>query len=154
MASRDFEPLGVMAFEGTTDLAEVKVWLDRIGKCFNVMNYPEDRKFGLVVFLLQKGAKKWWKMVSARQNSSIALLWPEFRKAYKDKYYPSSFREAKRDEFFRLVQGTLTVAKYEQKFMKLSQYALPIIAKEKYQCKRFENGLRKKIRTLVTSIAN
>ncbi|XP_038889215.1 uncharacterized protein LOC120079100 [Benincasa hispida] len=123
--------------KGTTDPVKAEIGLDQIEKCFNVMSCPEDRK-----------------VVSTRQNSSSALLWPEFRKAFEDKYYPSSFREAKKDEFLRLVQGTLTVTEYEQKFTKLPQYALPIIAEENDRCRRFENVLRKEIRTPVTSTAN
>ena len=56
---------------------------------------------------------------------------------------------AKMNEFLRLVQGTMTVAEYEKKYTELSNYALPIIANEVDRCKRFEEGLRREIRTLV-----
>ncbi|XP_038880497.1 uncharacterized protein LOC120072160 [Benincasa hispida] len=86
----------------TTDPAEAELWLDVVEKCFNVMGCPEDRKVGLAAFLLLKGAEKWWKVIFARRASTYAMLWPEFRKAFEDKYYPSSFRDEKRDEFLRL----------------------------------------------------
>ncbi|XP_038880402.1 uncharacterized protein LOC120072053 [Benincasa hispida] len=48
----------------------------------------------------------------------------------------------------------MSVAEYKQKFTELSQYALPIIAEERDICRKFEQGLRKEIRTPVTSTAN
>ncbi|XP_038890030.1 uncharacterized protein LOC120079741 [Benincasa hispida] len=149
-----FKALGAVTFEGTTDPTEAELWLDVVEKCFNVMSCPEDRKVGLATFLLQKEAEKWWKVISVRRASTDAMLWPEFKKAIKDKYCPSSFRDAKRDEFLRLTQGTMSVVEYEQKFTELSQYALPIIAEEKDRCRKFEQGLRKEIKTPVTSTAN
>ncbi|XP_038895853.1 uncharacterized protein LOC120084022 [Benincasa hispida] len=115
-----FKALEAVTFKGTTNSAEAELWLDVVEKCFNVMSCPEDRKVGLATFLLQKEAEKWWKVISTRRASTDAMLWPEFRKAFEDKYYPSSFRDAKRDEFLRLTQGTMSVAEYEQKFTELS----------------------------------
>ncbi|XP_038882393.1 uncharacterized protein LOC120073661 [Benincasa hispida] len=136
-----FKALGAVTFEGTTDPAEVELWLDVVEKCFNVMSCLEDRKMGLATFLLQKEAEKWWKVISARRTSTDVMLWPEFRKAFEDKYYPSSFRDAKRDEFLRLTQGTMSVAEYEQKFIELSQYALLIIAEERDRYRKFEQDV-------------
>ncbi|TYK01103.1 DNA/RNA polymerases superfamily protein [Cucumis melo var. makuwa] len=57
-----------------------------------------------------------------------------FRGIFEDKYYPSTYCEAKRDEFLGLKQGSLSVAEYER-------------------CRRFKRGLRFEIRTPVTVIA-
>ncbi|XP_038877572.1 uncharacterized protein LOC120069826 [Benincasa hispida] len=129
--------LGATTFDGATDPEDV-----------------EDRKVELATFLLQKGVGKWWKVIVARRSNLEAMSWPEFRKIFEDKYYPSAFREAKRDEFLRLTQGSMTFAKYEQRFSDLSQYALPIIAEEKERCRRFVNGLRRRIHTPITSTTN
>ncbi|XP_038895988.1 uncharacterized protein LOC120084165 [Benincasa hispida] len=48
----------------------------------------------------------------------------------------------------------MSVAEYWQKFTELSQYAPPIIAEERDKCRKFKQGLRKEIRTPVTSMAN
>ncbi|XP_038895839.1 uncharacterized protein LOC120084006 [Benincasa hispida] len=149
-----FKALRAVTFEGTADPTEAKLWLDVVEKCFNVMCCPEGRKVGLATFLLRKEEERWWKVISARRASTDAMLWPEFRKAFEDKYYPNSFRDAKRDEILRLTQGMMSVSEYEQKFTELSQYALPIIAEERDRCKKFEQGLSKEIRTPVTSTTN
>ena len=45
----------------------------------------------------------------------------------------------------------MSVAEYERKFIELARYALAIVTKEMYKCKRFEEGLRSEIRTSVTA---
>ncbi|KAL0549270.1 hypothetical protein IC582_013751 [Cucumis melo] len=122
-------------------------------KCFDVMNCPEERKVRLATFLLQKEAEGWWKFILARRSDARALDWQTFRGIFKDKYYPSTYCEAKRDEFLGLKQGSLSVAEYERKYTELSRYADVIIASESDRCRRFERGLRLEIRTPVTTIA-
>ncbi|TYK07722.1 uncharacterized protein E5676_scaffold105G001490 [Cucumis melo var. makuwa] len=75
-----------------------------------------------------------------------------FRGIFEDKYYPSTYCEAKRDEFLRLKQGPLSKAEYERKDTELSRYADVIVAFESDRCRRFERGLRFEIRTQVTAI--
>ncbi|TYK22548.1 retrotransposon protein, putative, Ty3-gypsy subclass [Cucumis melo var. makuwa] len=45
-----------------------------------------------------------------------------FRGIFEDKYYPSTYCKAKRDEFLGLKQGSLSVAEYEMKYTELSRY--------------------------------
>ncbi|KAL0536830.1 hypothetical protein IC582_025792 [Cucumis melo] len=122
-------------------------------KCFDVMNCPEERKVRLATFLLQKEAEGWWKSILARRSDARALDWQTFRGIFEDKYYPSIYCEAKRDEFLGLKQGSLSVAEYERKYTELSRYADVIIASESDRCRRIERGLRFEIRTPVTAIA-
>lgn len=81
------------------------------------------------------------------------LNWDEFIKEFEDKYFPSSYRDAKKKKLLRLVQGTMAVAEYENKFTELSKYAGTIVASEIDHCKRFEEGLRREIRTPTTANA-
>ncbi|KAL0551602.1 hypothetical protein IC582_010691 [Cucumis melo] len=122
-------------------------------KCFDVMNCLEERKVRLATFLLQKEAEGWWKSILARRSDARALDWQTFRGIFEDKYYPSTYCEAKRDEFLGLKQGSLSVAEYERKYTELSRYADVIIASESDRCRWFEKGLRFEIRTPVTAIA-
>ncbi|XP_038880498.1 uncharacterized protein LOC120072161 [Benincasa hispida] len=117
--------------------SEKKYGLERF-KALGAVPFEEDSKVGLAAFLLQKEPEKWWKVISAKRASTDAMLWSEFKKAFEDKYYPSSFWDEKRDEFLRLTQGRMSVTEYEQKFIELSQYALPIIAEEGDRYRKFE----------------
>ncbi|KAA0059550.1 reverse transcriptase [Cucumis melo var. makuwa] len=145
--------LGATLFEGSTDQADAENWLNMLEKCFDVMNCPEERKVRLATFLLQKEAEGWWKSILARRSDARALDWQTFRGIFEDKYYPSTYCEAKRDEFLGLKQGSLSVAEYERKYTKLSRYADVIVASESDRCRRFERGLCFEIRTPVTAIA-
>ncbi|KAA0060440.1 retrotransposon protein [Cucumis melo var. makuwa] len=118
--------LGATVFEGSTDPTDVENWLNMLEKCFDLMNCPEERKVRLATFLLQKEVEGWWKSILARRSDARALDWQTFRGIFEDKYYPSTYCEAKRDEF---------------------------LASESDRCRRFERGLRFEIRTPVTAIA-
>ncbi|KAA0056483.1 reverse transcriptase [Cucumis melo var. makuwa] len=115
--------LGATVFEGSTDPTDAENWLNMLEKCFDVMNCPEERKVRLTTFLLQKEGEGWWKSILARRSDARALNWQTFRGIFEDKYYASTYCEAKRDEFLGLKQGSLSVAEYERKYTKLSRYA-------------------------------
>ncbi|TYK22952.1 reverse transcriptase [Cucumis melo var. makuwa] len=99
------------------------------------MNCPEERKVRLATFLLQKEAEGWWKSILARHSDARGLDWQTFRGIFEDKYYPSTYCEAKRDELLGLKQGSLSVAEYERKYTKLSRYADVIVASESDRCR-------------------
>ncbi|KAA0032554.1 DNA/RNA polymerases superfamily protein [Cucumis melo var. makuwa] len=120
--------LGATVFEGSTDQANAENWLNMLEKCFDVMNCPEERKVRLATFLLQNEAEGWWKSILAMRSDARALDWQTFRGIFEDKYYPSTYCEAKRDEFLGLKQGSISVAKYERKNTELSRYANIIVA--------------------------
>ena len=88
-------------------------------------------------------------MIEQRSSNTGPLSWADFKKLFQEKYYPKSYCDEKRKEFFSLVQGHMSVAEYEKKFTELAKYALAIVAEEADKCKRFEEGLRGEIRTLV-----
>ncbi|KAA0060484.1 Gag protease polyprotein-like protein [Cucumis melo var. makuwa] len=146
--------LGATTFAGTTNPADAEAWLTLIEKCFRVTRCPEDRKVELAAFLLQNGAEDWWRMEESRRRTTGDISWNEFKKAFFDKFYPRSFRDAKRNEFLRLTQGSMTIAEYEKKYTELSMYATRVIEDEVERCKRFEEGLREEIRTPVTACAD
>ncbi|KAL2471097.1 CCHC-type domain-containing protein [Abeliophyllum distichum] len=52
----------------------------------------------------------------------------------------------------RMRQGSMTVVEYQKKFVKLSKYAAVLIANEANMSRRFEGGLKREIRSTVTSI--
>ncbi|KAA0042144.1 putative polyprotein, identical [Cucumis melo var. makuwa] len=98
--------------------------MKRITRCL------EDRKVELAAFLLQNGAEDWWRMEESRGRTTGDISWDEFKKAFFDKFYPRSFRDAKRNEFLRLTQGSMTVTEYEKKYTELSKYATRVIEDE------------------------
>ncbi|KAL5767546.1 hypothetical protein ACOSQ2_014329 [Xanthoceras sorbifolium] len=88
-----------------------------------------------------------------------ALSWLEtneeiFQREFKDRFYPKSYKDARIEEFFRLEQGSLSVAEYEKKFSDLIR-VVPFIADNKEQkVNRFAVGLNSRIRAYVSSAAH
>nr|XP_016488174.1 PREDICTED: uncharacterized protein LOC107808196 [Nicotiana tabacum] len=62
---------------------------------------------------------------------------------------PPVYCDAKKKEFLNLRQGSMSIAEYQQKFLKLSHYAGGIIDGERDKCRRFEEGLNGYIRKSV-----
>ncbi|KAA0059823.1 reverse transcriptase [Cucumis melo var. makuwa] len=143
--------LGATVFEGSTDPANAENWLNMLEKCFDGMNCPEERKVRLATFLLQKEAEGWWKSILTRRSGARALDWQTFRGIFEDKYYPSTYCEAKRDEFLGLKQGSLSVVKYERKYTELSRYADVIVASEKETALRVEHSITEEKSTVELS---
>ncbi|KAA0063169.1 DNA/RNA polymerases superfamily protein [Cucumis melo var. makuwa] len=96
------------------------------------------KKLGATVF---KGstdladAENWLNMLE-KCSDARALDWQTFKGIFEDKYYPSTYCEAKRVEFLGLKQGSLSVAEYERKYTERSRYADVIVASETDRCRR------------------
>ncbi|TYK22470.1 retrotransposon protein, putative, Ty3-gypsy subclass [Cucumis melo var. makuwa] len=144
--------LGAIVFKDSTDPTDEENWLNILEKCFDVMNCSVERKVRLATFLLQKEAGGWWRSILARRSDARALDWQTFKGIFEDKYYPSTYYKANRDEFQGLKQGSLSVAEYERKYIELPRYADVILASESDRCRRFERRLHFEIRTPITSI--
>ena len=80
------------------------------------MDCPKERKVKLATFLLDCHA--------VRAGTLNFVTQEEFRKVFKDKFFPCSFCDAKRKEFMSFVQGDRTVAKYEKRFTEFAKYTL------------------------------
>ncbi|KAA0054940.1 uncharacterized protein E5676_scaffold1163G00530 [Cucumis melo var. makuwa] len=120
--------LGATVFEGSIDPADVENWLNMLEKCFDVMNCPEEQKLCVVMHVLYT-----------------------FRDIFKDKYYLSTYCEAKRDEFLGLKQGSLSVTEYDKKYTELSRYADVIVASEMETALRVEQNITEEKSTMELS---
>ena len=74
------------------------------------------------------------------------ITWDQFRQAFTDRFYPRSYQDAKIEEFFRLEQRSLTVTKYEQRFLELVKMVPMILENEEHKCKRFMDGLNFRVK--------
>ncbi|XP_022846659.1 uncharacterized protein LOC111369392 isoform X2 [Olea europaea var. sylvestris] len=155
-SDRDFSieratKLGAKVFTGTADPAVAQAWMTKIERVFDVMGCSDDRKLCLATFLLEEGAYDWWQSVQSTYLDPSIITWTEFRRIFYDVYYPRSYKDAKQEEFLKLVQGQMTVAEYQVRFIELSKYAQVLVSNEIDKCRRFENGLREEIRSVVTA---
>ncbi|KAH9685255.1 Endonuclease [Citrus sinensis] len=143
--------LGAKSFNGFGEPPEAESWFVKLERIFDVMKCPEDDRLSFATFLLEDRAYHWWQTVERRYQGHAAITWVIFRKEFYDHYFPVVYQDIKRSEFFRLVQGSLTVEEYEKKFLDLSRFATSVVGDERERCRRFEDGLRFEIRTTVTA---
>ena len=104
--------LGVNAFFGTGDPFVADSWLRAIKKAFNLLRNTDEEKFKYVVFLLKDEASYWWESMEQRYLDA-SLTWIDFQREFQERYYPKTFRDAKRREFTHLRQRNMTVPEFE-----------------------------------------
>ncbi|XP_070049289.1 uncharacterized protein [Nicotiana tomentosiformis] len=141
--------MGGVEFEGTTYPTIAEQWLERMERVFEQLECTNASKFKYVISLLQKDAYDWWVSVPNAKAKPSVLTWDDFVKAFRAKYGPRVYCDAKKKEFLNLRQGSMSIAEYQQNFLWLSRYAGDIIDGERDKCKRFEEGLNGYIRKSV-----
>ncbi|XP_070046466.1 uncharacterized protein [Nicotiana tomentosiformis] len=111
----------------------------------NEMNFEKMRKMGGVEFegtVDPTDAEQWleciWRVFEQLDCSEGAI--------FKILHIPHAYRDAKKKEFLDLKQRGMSIAKYQQKFLRLSRYAGVALTWErigKEQVRRNENRFRK-----------
>ena len=74
------------------------------------------------------------------------MTWAEFHELFMLKYFPTTTRHAKAQEFLELKQGAMTVIEYVARFTELARFADDYVSIDAAKVRRFENGLRLSIR--------
>lgn len=64
-----------------------------------------------------------------------------FQVDLRKQYISKATKDQKAIEFYNLVQGNMTAAHYETKFVELSRYALHMVADDEKKAKKFQRGL-------------
>ena len=116
------------------------------------MKCTDEQMVTFSAFLLRDRALEWWRAVQRRCPEGVS--WAQFKEEFRYKFVPSSYRDAKAEEFFRLEQGTLSVIDYERSFSELVIHVPFIRDDEVLKTKRFTVGLSPEIRTTVASTAH
>ncbi|XP_020258885.1 uncharacterized protein LOC109835317 [Asparagus officinalis] len=148
----EFKKLSPPSFEGTTDPTIAEHWITEMEKVFTYMKCPEEEKVDYAVYMLKDRAYGWWQMqVRTLGEKAYKISWEEFKKIFYEKYFPSTVRKQKEQEFRKLEKGDKTVAEYEEEFTYLSKFAIHLLGNEEDRARRFEEGLRPDIRKAVSA---
>ena len=128
-------------FKGEEDSWGVESWLKKLTKIFDAMQIIDERWLTLVPYILEDGADFWWDMVTHTKDVD-QMSREDFKELFLAKYFPEVEREARREEFERLLQRGLTVAQYKARFIELSRFAEYMVDFEAKKVSRFVRGLR------------
>ena len=93
----------------------------------------------------------WWDWVKTSRDLE-AMTWAEFHGLFMSKYFPSTARHAKAQEFLELRQGTMTVMEYMTRFTELACFGDDYVATDMAKVRRFENGLKLSIRGKIVGL--
>ncbi|XP_055835160.1 uncharacterized protein LOC129903635 [Solanum dulcamara] len=141
--------MGGVEFEGTVDPIDAEQWLEWIERVFELLECSDTAKFKYVVSLLQNDAYDWWVSIPNVRAKPPVLIWNDFVKEFYKKYVPPAYHDVKKKEFLNFEQRSMSIAEYQQKFLRLSCYARGIINNEKDKYSQFKDGLNDSIRKSV-----
>ena len=141
---------GAEIFRGVSGVAPnvAEYWLEATKRIMDDLDCSVEQKLKGAVSLLRDEAYQWWLTVRDGTPAD-RVTWELFKTAFKGKYVGASYVDARRKEFLNLVQGGKTVAEYEAKFLRLSRYAVGIVATEYERSVRFEDGLRDDLKVVI-----
>jgi hypothetical protein len=80
------------------------------------------------------------------------MTWDDFEQLFLNRYFPEPIRDAKEQEFVKLLQGEMTVFQYDSKFIELSCHAPNYLTSDAARAQKFKLGLRPSIRTHLAAI--
>jgi hypothetical protein len=143
--------LGATHFHGMMSPLESDSWLRQTEKILNLLECTDDEKVKCTQSLFQGSASYWWESVQRKLTTATPITWDVMKTEFERYYIPQSFKDARLLEFTKLTQGSLTVAEYEARFIELSRFAPSLVSTEWDKCRRFEQGLKKPIRSSVVA---
>ena len=141
--------LGARPYDGTGEPERAYSWLETNEEIFRIMGCTEDQRVSFSAFLMKDRAKDWWRAPERRHPEGVG--WVMFRREFLDRFYPRSYKEARVKEFYRLVQGNLSVSEYEKRFSELGRLVPSVFDDEEQKTNKFRSGLNSNIRPYVTS---
>ncbi|XP_049368007.1 uncharacterized protein LOC125832863 [Solanum verrucosum] len=115
--------MGGVEFEGTVDPTYAEQWLDRMERVFEQLDCSDVAKLKYAISLLQNDAYDWWVSVPNAKLKPCVLTWDDFLKEFCMQYVPHAYCDAKKKAFLNVRQRGMSIAEYEQNFLRLSSYA-------------------------------
>ncbi|XP_014511805.1 uncharacterized protein LOC106770515 [Vigna radiata var. radiata] len=113
---------------------------------------PDDRKLAYTQYLLTIEVGHWWNNMRAiLERRGTPITWELFKTKCYTEYFPDSVRFAKEVEFLELTQGNRSVTEYADRFKHLLRFRT-VQVNEDWQCRKFENGLRKDVKLMVKGL--
>src|SRR5438045_3960422 len=125
-------------FDGRMDPLAAEDWLRKTEKILNTMRIMlDDDRIRLASHQLDSEADQWWQDKKVTVDLT-GMTWQGFKTLFLDKYFPSTEREKKEEEFKSLEQGNLTVDQYLAVFTRLARYFPESVSTEEKKARKFQ----------------
>ena len=132
------------SFSGTDPDSDPTEFLEKSNKTCVALRCSPVRAVELLSFMLTDFADDWFaSLMQRRKTEDPPLEWPEFSKAFLERFFPKSLQYARAREFEQLKQTSgMSVTEYDIQFTRLSRYAPHHVATEQLRVRRFVDGLQ------------
>ncbi|KAK2994889.1 hypothetical protein RJ640_024597 [Escallonia rubra] len=124
-----------------------ETWVNELDKIFGVMGRSDKHK------AKQVNGGMTSRMMTAEEKADLT------RQAFQDrfftKYFPPNVKEAIESDFVRIAQHPKEmITEYEERFARVSRFALHIVQDERHRARKFRDGLRFEIRRQMSILDN
>src|ERR1041385_3865499 len=120
---------------------EVDDWLRTIEKKLEISHCEEADKVSFGTHYLEGSTEIWWANTKAVWHPEEDITWEKFKEKFRTYHIPTRVLKVKRREFLALVQGSMSVTEYLNKFNHLARYSIHDVATEERKVDLFLGGL-------------
>jgi hypothetical protein len=139
---REMNKIKPPTFDGKHKKDEnAETWLLGMQKYFQLHNYSSHAECRIFIYQLKGKASMWWdQLVKVQHIDEKSVTWREFKKHFEKKYLTKRYYDKKMKEFFELKLGSMTINKYEKRFLELLKY-VSFIKDETFKIHKYLSGL-------------
>ncbi|KAJ6844583.1 uncharacterized protein M6B38_293315 [Iris pallida] len=141
----DFRKMNPRDFRGTEGILYADDWLEDVQRSLELAEVPRGLWVTSAASQFFDIALTWYR--TDPRASVRGISWEDFRKLFKEKFYPDVALIALEGQFVSLVQGNSSVDEYAAEFFRLSRFAPSLIQDEGCKARKFKRGLIHAVRT-------
>jgi hypothetical protein len=120
---------------------DAATWLLGMRNYFQFHNYSSHAEGRIVIYQLKESASMWWDhLVKVQHIKEKSVTWREFKKHSEKKYLTKRYYDKKMKQFFEIKLRSMTIDKYERRFLELLKY-VSFIKDDTVKIQRYLSGL-------------
>src|ERR1043165_2231927 len=120
---QDFILLKPPVFQCSSEPLEADDWLRSIKRKLYTTHFAPDDQVIFAVYFLEGAALQWWENYVAMQPDGHVVTWQELCDAFRGYHILDELMEPKKEEFYNLTQGEMSIHEYVTEFNRLDRYA-------------------------------
>src|SRR3954463_1258748 len=120
---QDFILLKPTVFRCSSEPLEADDWLCSIERKLDTAHVAPDDRVIFAVYFVEGAALQWWENYVAVQPDGHVVTWQEFCVSFRGYHILDELMERKKEEFYNLTQGEMSIHEYVREFNRLARYA-------------------------------
>ncbi|KAJ6847552.1 uncharacterized protein M6B38_277325 [Iris pallida] len=135
----DFRKMNPRDFRGTEGILYADDWLEDVQRSLELAEVPRGLWVTSAASQFFDIVLTWYR--TDPRASVRGISWEDFRKLFKEKFYPDVALTALEGQFASLEQGSSSVDEYAAEFFRLSRFAPSLVQDEGCKARKFRKGL-------------